>query len=141
MRALSSRRDRAGAVAVAVMVCLIAVAALGAATLRVALDERRVVRDVEERLQAEWLLRSGLERAVFRLAEADTYAGETWEIPPDALGGKAPAVVRIVVAKADAGMGRRVSVRADLASGSARRARRSGQWVVEREPEPSGEMP
>ena len=142
MRAFSSGRDRDGSVVVVVLVCLMALAMIGAASLRVALDERRVVRADEGRLQAEWLMRSGLERAVFRLAEEDSYAGETWEIPADASVGGASAVVRIVVAKDDTGRGRRrVSVQADLSSGSSRRVRRSGRWVVDRGPEPSGELP
>ena len=103
MRASPSKRDRDGSVVVVVLVCLMALAMIGAASLRVALDERRVIRADEGRLQAEWLMRSGLERAVFRLAEEDTYEGETWEIPADAASGRAPAVVRIVVAKDDTG--------------------------------------
>lgn len=142
MRAFSSRRDRGGSVVVVVLVCLMALAMIGAASLRVGLHERRLIRADEGRLQAEWLMRSGLERAVFRLAEEESYVGETWDIPADVLGGKVPAVVRIVVAKDDAGPDRRrVSVQADLTSGSAQRVRRSGRWVVERGPEPSGEKP
>ncbi len=141
MRAFSRERDRDGSVVVVVLVCLMALAMIGAASLRLGLDERRVIRDDEGRLQAEWLMRSGLERAVFRLAEEDSYAGETWEIPADASVGGASAVVRIVVAEDDTGRGRRVSVQADLSSGSSRRVRRSGRWVVERGPEPSGDKP
>ena len=88
MRASPSKRDRDGSVVVVVLVCLMALAMIGAASLRVALDERRVIRADEGRLQAEWLMRSGLERAVFRLAEEDAYEGETWEIPADAVGGQ-----------------------------------------------------
>ncbi len=142
MRASSPKRDRDGSVVVVVLVCLMALAMIAAASLQVGLDGRRVRRADEGRLQAEWLMRSGLERAVFRLAEEDSYAGETWEIPADALGGKAPAVVRIDVATDDIDPGRRrVSVQADLSSGTLQRVRRSGRWVVERGPEPSGEMP
>lgn len=142
MRAVSSRRERDGSVVVVVIVCLMALAMIGAASLRVGLDERRVIRADEGRLQADWLVRSGLERAVFRLAEEGAYAGETWEIPADAPLGGATAVVRIVVAEDDTGPGRRrVSVQADLLSGTSRRVRRSGRWVVERGPETSGELP
>ncbi len=142
MKILRTRRDRGGSVVVVVLVCLMALAMIGAASLRVALDERRVIRAEEARLQAEWLMRSGLERAVFRMAEEDSYKGETWEIPAEAAAGRASAVVRIIVAEDDAGRDRRpVSVRADLASGSSQRVRRSGSLVVERGPEPSGETP
>ncbi len=142
MRASSPKRDRDGSVVVVVLVCLMVLAMIGAASLRVVLDERRVIRADEARLQAEWLMRSGLERAVFRLAEEDSYAGETWEIPADAAAGGASAVVRIEVAKDETGPGRRrVDVRADLSSGPSRRVRRSGRWVVERGPEPSGDKP
>ena len=96
MRAFCSGRDRDGSVVVVVMVCLMALAMIGAASHRLSLDERRVLRADEGRLQAEWLMRSGLERAVFRLAEEGSYAGETWEIPADASVGRASAVVRIV---------------------------------------------
>ena len=142
MRIIPTNRDRGGSVVVVVLVCLMALAMIGAASLRVGLDERRVLRADEGRLQAEWLMRSGLERAVFRLAEEDSYAGETWEIPADAAGGGASAVVRIVVAKDETGPGRRrVSVQAELSSGSSQRVRRSGHWVVEQAPKQSGETP
>ncbi len=51
-------------------------------------------REGERRLQAEWLVESGLERARARLAADSSYAGETWTLGASDLGlPESPAIV------------------------------------------------
>jgi Tfp pilus assembly protein PilX len=77
---------------VAVLVGLVVVASLIAAMLRVSLSHRRLVRDQERRLQAEWLAESGVRRALARLAANPDYPGETWSIASDALPSPGPDI-------------------------------------------------
>ena len=51
-----------GLTVVAVLVCLIVIALVSSAVLRVGLAQRDFARSRERRLQAEWLVESGLER-------------------------------------------------------------------------------
>jgi hypothetical protein len=88
---------RRGFLAVLVLVCIVVMAAIGAGLLRIGLAERARLRDEERRLQAEWLVESGVERGLAALASRPDYRGETWEVPADALGGPSPARVTIAV--------------------------------------------
>ncbi len=58
-----SSRTRRGLTVVAVIVCLIVITITSGAILKVGLAHRDFARSRERRLQAEWLLESGLERA------------------------------------------------------------------------------
>ena len=62
-------KPRRGLTVVAVLVCLLVITVLGAALLKLTLAERDGNRHLERRLQAEWLLESGLDRALARLAQ------------------------------------------------------------------------
>src|SRR5690349_24829298 len=110
---------RRGIVSVAIIVCLVVLTMICGALLKAGLVERRLIADQERRLQAEWLAESGLQRALARLATSADYAGETWEIAAQELGGTAPAVVRITVERPAAQpVRRRVRVEADYPSKS-----------------------
>src|SRR4051812_24270557 len=89
---------RRGAVTVFVLICLIVITIISGVLLRIGLFERRRIRAEERRLQAEWLVESGLERGARRLAGSrGEYRGETWDIPASELGGQDPARVTITV--------------------------------------------
>ena len=136
------RPERRGSAIVAVVVCLVAITTICGALLRVGLEERRILRGEEHRLQAEWLAESGMARAVARLAESDDYDGETWEIPANALGGASPGLVKIVVTDVKSEPRHRlVTVQADYPSGTDRRSRQSHQLIVERASQTEGEAP
>ena len=79
-------KPRRGMTVVAVLVCLLVMMLLGAALLKLALAEREQQPRSERRLQAEWLVESGLERARARLAADASYAGETWPLSAADLG-------------------------------------------------------
>ena len=80
-----TRHPRRGLTVVAVLMCLIVLTLIGAALLKLGLVRRQINRDVELRLQAEWLVESGVSRALARAAESD-YKGETWRLSAADLG-------------------------------------------------------
>ena len=127
-----NRPTRRGAVVLVVVACLVLLAMIGAALVRIAQARRERV-DLEGRMiQARWLVDSGLERAAARLASDGDYRGETWEVPAEALGGRS-GVVRIVVEAGPDPAGSVVLVEADYPGDSPTRARRRGRFLVGRE--------
>ena len=137
---LPSTRRRGGAALVALL-CLSLLGLIIAAMLRANLTRRDHLRSIAHRLQADWLVEAGAERAAARLESGGDYEGETWRIPAEALGGRS-AVVDIEVASADDGS-KTVRVRADypVDSPSEARARRSKTYRVRPGAETSGETP
>ncbi len=126
MIASNTRKHRRGLVSVAVLIGLIIIGIICAGLLKVALARRAEVGSEERRLQAGWLVESGLDRASARLAASADYTGETWEVPAEELGGRAPGTVAIAVEPVPEHPERRkVKVRADYPAGSDRRSRQS----------------
>ncbi|MGE5191606.1 MAG: hypothetical protein ACM3U2_03835 [Deltaproteobacteria bacterium] len=89
--------SRRGAFIVVVMVCLLVAGMLVASLLKLALLQDRQLVYEQARLQAAWLAEAGLDRAAGRLAREPAYAGETWDIDADQLGGGDAAAVVIRV--------------------------------------------
>ncbi len=129
-------RPRRGVIAVMMLACLLVAALMGAAIVTQSLMARRLAADEERRLQADWLAESGLERAAVRLAADPSYAGETWAIGPEVLGGRYPGEVVIAVAVDGDGQGRRVRVAARYPSDAVRAAQRTKQRVIGNGPDP-----
>jgi type II secretory pathway pseudopilin PulG len=151
-----ARKPRRGLTMIAVLVCLLVMMLLGAALLRVALQERDGNRDQERRLQAEWLVESGLERARARLAADAGYAGETWPISAADLGlaeagpaagaaekaDRASGVVTISVDRPAGASGRRrVRVQADYPRDGTHPSRHSQERFIDLEPQKTGATP
>jgi Tfp pilus assembly protein PilX len=104
---------RRGAVLVMMLVCLLVVGSLGVLMLRSALHEVGQSRTREQQLQTLWLVESGLERGLVRLAASSDYSGETWHIAADELNGQDAASVRIAIERIeDIPLARRVTVEA-----------------------------
>jgi|GEM_PF-1438654 len=92
--AVSSVRER-GMAAIAVIVCLIIVTALGATLV---LDLKASWEDFRQSrmaIQADWLVASALDRVRSRLESNPSYDGEVWTISADQLDGRSSAEVRI----------------------------------------------
>jgi hypothetical protein len=88
-----SATKRRGAFTVIVLVCLlISTMVLGSLLKIVLLQDRQLGREFA-RVQTNWLAESGLERAASRLAVDPGFAGETWKVDADRIGGRDPAVV------------------------------------------------
>ena len=101
---------RRGAFTVVVLICLLLSAMLLASLLKLALLQDGQSACIQMRLQAGWLADSGLERAAARLAADPAYAGETWTIDADRLGGPDAAVVVIRVERNESQTQRRLVV-------------------------------
>jgi len=122
---------RQGGVAVIALICLSLLGLIIAGLLRVDLGRRGQIRAVEHRLQADWLVEAGLERAAARIAQNADYEGESWRIPAEALGGRS-AIVLIEVESTDRGNLKSVRVRSDYPADGApeSRVRRTKTFIV-----------
>ncbi|WP_406701007.1 hypothetical protein V5E97_19665 [Singulisphaera sp. Ch08] len=136
-------RSRRGSITVFVLVCLVAIATICGVLLRIGLTERQRIRAEERRLQAEWLVESGLERAAARIAESNgQYQGETWEIPAADLGGRDSGRVTIAVTPHQAEPDRQqVRVQADYPRDQPARVRFSKVITVMIKPKSTSGLP
>ncbi|QDV33037.1 hypothetical protein [Tautonia plasticadhaerens] len=132
MRRHRSDRRRGGAALVA-LVCLSLIAMVVAGLLRLGASRAAGLDAVARRAQADWLVEAGLERAALRVSRDPDYGGETWDLPAEALGGRAGSVV-IEVERGEGGASgpRVVRVRADYPSDGdpSRRVRRTKVFQV-----------
>ena len=76
---LRSRGRRRGLTVVAVLVCLIVLVLVGGALLKLGIARAGLNRDFEHRLQAEWLVESGISRP-WPASRPSGYKGETWSL-------------------------------------------------------------
>ena len=130
-RAVPYGSGRRGVLSALLLVCLLIVAIIGGALLRIGQAERQRMAGEERRLQAEWLVESGLERAAARLAAGEDYSGETWDLAAADLGGPHPARVTIrVEPQANDPKQRRVRVQADYPRDATLRARVSKRLLL-----------
>ena len=147
-------KPRRGLMVVAVLVCLVVMMLLGAALLKVALLERENNREAERRLQTQWLVESGLERARARLAADASYSGETWTqsaadlglaepAPASALAPTADRAVGVVTISVDrsGAAGRLVRVQADYLRGGPHPSRHSEEQLIDLEAQKTGAKP
>lgn len=141
--AVPVRNKRRGAITIIVLVCLVLVTAISGVLLRIGLSERRRIRADERRLQAEWLVESGLERGASRFAAAPgEYHGETWDIAAADLGGADAARVTISVeSEGKTPVRRYLRVQADYPYDATERARVSKRAEVGPEPDSPGGTP
>jgi Tfp pilus assembly protein PilX len=111
----SKTKHRHGSILVVVLISLLVATVLGASLIRTVLTRHRQMHVLASQQQALWLAEAGVQRAFRELAKTPDYDGETWEVPPDALGEGSDAKVTIDVSKTeDAPEGRLVRVRAEL---------------------------
>gem|GEM_PF-870765 len=123
--------DRRGAVLVVALVLLVLATLICGVLMKTGLAESRLVRHQAQELQAAWLVESGVERAAAKLAESRDYAGETWNLPAETIGGEWPATVLITIVKPqDESPRRTVRVRADYPPDERWRVRHSKEVVV-----------
>jgi hypothetical protein len=141
---------------VAVLVVLVVITLASSALLRAGLAQREFARGAERRLQSEWLVESGMERARARLDLDRDYTGETWSLSAGDLGlppaespvreagstDRAAAVVTIAVARVQgSALERQVRVEAEYPRGAQRPARQSKQMLIDLEPTKGGTVP
>jgi hypothetical protein len=109
--ALNRRERRRGLVLAAALACLFLTVLLGAGLTAAAVNRHRQLVRQEQDLQAAWLAESAAARAAARLKADADYAGETWTVPADELGGRRPGRAIVVVNEGD-GDERRVAIEA-----------------------------
>jgi hypothetical protein len=120
---------------VVVLVCLMVAGIMLVGVARQAGIARRTVDRSLWSAQARWLTEAGVERAVARLAADPAYAGETWRVSAQELGGRDDAEVRIRTKELAGRPGRlAVGVEADYPRDALARCRRVKQIEVDREP-------
>ena len=118
-----------------ILVCIGVASVVFMSLVRLAVAERGALQLEGWRVQAVWLVESGLQRAAARLAADAEYEGETWRIPAEALAGPDGAVVEIEVQALPQEPRRRsVRVRADCPDHPQHRARQSKQVVMQLRP-------
>jgi len=123
---------RRGMILVVVLVCLAVVTLMFMAVARQAGFSRRTAQLSQRGLQAQWLAEAGVERAAARLAADPAYAGETWHIAAQDLGGRDEAEIRIEVAKTARPPGRStIRVEADYPPAAELRCRRVKEIEVD----------
>lgn len=86
---------------VAALVCLAIVTLILLSVFKSSMSQRRQIRLEQRQIQAELLAESGLERAVAKLKNNDSYAGENWIINANQLDTRNAGLVKITVVKQD----------------------------------------
>jgi hypothetical protein len=132
------RRSAAALVAVLILLTMV-IGVAGGLVCLLALEQRQL-RSHDDQLQSLWLVEAGLQKASAQLDQAPAYAGETWVVPAEALGGRRAGRVTIRVAPVENEPDRRtVSVTADYPDDPVHRHRTSRRIVVTQTP--PGEAP
>lgn len=90
---------RGGVVLIGVIVGLAIASAIWFSLIKTSMTERQVVRRQQWDIQARELALAALDRTAARLAADDTYTGETWRLPAEALDGRQAAAVVIEVSQ------------------------------------------
>lgn len=114
-----------GFVLLGVLVCLAVAGMLCAVFLRTVSTGRNRAERLERARQSDWLAESAIERAVARLRTDPSYAGESWRVSAEQLGGSRPGVVSIVVRRDEAPDRFEIEVVADFPDGTMHRKRTS----------------
>ncbi|MDZ7617512.1 MAG: hypothetical protein U1E05_10935 [Patescibacteria group bacterium] len=126
MKRRQIRPKRSGFLLLSALVCVALVIAMGGLMTRMMVVNSQYDRAQLRRMQCQWLVDSGIERAAARLATEAEFTGETWHIEPEQLDGRNGAVVQIAVTpQAEPSAWRTVSVQADYPADSPARVRHS----------------
>jgi Tfp pilus assembly protein PilV len=114
-----------------VLVCIVLVSMVTLSLIKITLAQRSQSQRELWRMQSSWLVESGIERAAAKIAIDGGYAGETWSVAADELGGGRAGEVRIVVQPMDGrDDARQVRVEAVFPAGTDQRAKSSKQVIV-----------
>lgn len=115
----------------AVLVCVVLVTMITMSLIQITMAHRSQAQRELWRLQAVWLVESGIERAAAKIADDGGYAGETWSVAAEELGGGRGGDVRIVVSAMDGRPdARQVHVEAVFPVDTDQRAKSSKQIIV-----------
>jgi len=129
---MSSRckRKRRGVILIGVFLCLMAVVLINTSLLRSTALERRQLRTESRLIQCNWLVSSGMRRAVKKLRKQRDYGGEQWSIPESTLAGQAKVDILVQTVSGQPNQ-RRISVQAQYPIHPVSRAVRKKTWIVQ----------
>tara|TARA_R110002095_G_scaffold191683_2_gene169323 strand:- start:2613 stop:3074 length:462 start_codon:yes stop_codon:yes gene_type:complete len=96
-RRKNNRLNRRGTIVLIPMVCLILSLAVIGELLKQSSIEIKQLKKEQQYLQASWLADAAAQRAVGKLSHQENYAGETWVLPPEEIGGRFPGEVIIEI--------------------------------------------
>jgi type II secretory pathway component PulK len=114
------------------LVLLVVIAIVAGTMIQGGASRRRQLILEERRVQAEWLVESGLQRAAVRLARSGDYTGETWVIPTGEIDGEHEALVQISVEKVQGQESeRRIRIDAEFPRADDRRVRQERIFVIQ----------
>ena len=91
---------RQGAVTVIVLITILIISSVGLSMLQTTLQERELTLRLQNLQQSEWLVESGITRAVNQLQSSAEYKGEVWELSKKELGSSHSGRVTIQIAEA-----------------------------------------
>jgi Tfp pilus assembly protein PilX len=92
-----TREKSRGMILIVVLACLAVFGVLLITGVKLALSAQRVARSGEWSVQARCLADSALNRAAAKLSADADYAGETWRLSAEELGGEDAGIVKIEV--------------------------------------------
>lgn len=124
-----NHRRRGAAFVLFMVILLLLMMAAGAMTQYVMLQRSQTESQLLS-TQSDWLLQSGLERAVSQLRQDPNYAGETWTVSVASSGSPRDGELMIAVSSGPGADQRVVDVRATVDPGQPERASRSRQFLV-----------
>ena len=115
----------------AVLVCVVLVSLITLTLVKLTLAQRSQAQRELWRMQADWLVESGLERAAAKIANDGEYVGETWSVPAEQLGGGRAGEVQIKVSPLEGQpQQRQVRVEAIFPADTDQRAKSSKQVTI-----------
>jgi len=125
------RQRRSGSLLIPVMAVLTLLMMLLGVWLKNLAMGRQEIRQQQHQVQADYLVQSAVNRATARLHADAAYAGETWQIEPQALSGNDPVSVIIKVESvADRPQERLVQARVQLPSQGPARTQRTQKTKI-----------
>lgn len=101
-----SSQQRRGLGLVAVITCMLVVGSIAAVVARSYYSGMRQERRFRTHCQIQWLVESGVERALAQWRRDPAYRGETWQVALPGPGNSAAAVVEITVEPEGSGKAR-----------------------------------
>jgi hypothetical protein len=121
---------RSGAALLLVVIAIVVSAMIVGTLAQMAISQHRQIRREHDRIQTQWLIESGLDRAAARLTRDAGYTGEEWRIDLDA---RPAARTGLVTIRVDTPQGdpqhRRVAVHAEFPAGALHRTRLHSEQV------------
>lgn len=126
------RVNRRGTIILIPMICLVLSLAIIGELLQQTSIELKQLKKGQYHLQSNWLADAAAQRAVEKLIHQQNYAGETWKLPAEEIGGKFPGEV-IIEIKRTTSNSQSLTIRtlASYPANAVERVRVIREWPIE----------